>query len=116
MACDSHLSRQDYVVTDFSRPREPHLRAQQRVFANGRSVAYLNQIVDFGAARNRGLADSGAIDTARRLDLDVVSDDDDAGLDDLVPMGLSTFISVILGEAEAVGAYDYGVLQYYVIA
>src|SRR5208283_4549835 len=107
---------EDYVVTHCGRASESDLRAEQRVFSYGRGVADLHQIVDLGASRNRGLANGGAVNAASGLDLNVVSDDYVAGLDNLVPVGLSVFTSVILGEAEAVGAYDHRVLQDYVIA
>ena len=85
--------------------------------ADRATVADLDQVVDFRAAADAGLADAGAVDAGIGLDLDVVFDGNVAGLDDFVPAaGVVVIVVVMLGEAETVAAYDYAVLEQNVVS
>jgi len=79
-------------------------------------VAYHDEIVDLDAGVDVGFADGGAVDGGVGLDLDVVVEDGDAGLEDLVPCGAVGGGGVVVGEAEAVGPDDGTVLQGDVVA
>ncbi len=76
-----------------------------------RAVADLHQIVDLRAAADVSFAHAGAVDAGVGLDLDVVFNHHRLGLRNLVPAS-----SVVLGEAEAVGADDHAILQKHIIS
>ena len=115
VARDAYLSRENHVIADICGSGQSDLRAQERVFSNGAGVSDVDEVVDLGAAGNVSTANVGAVDAGSGLDLDVVRDLHVAGLHDLVPArGLVAgfvFAAFVLGEAEAVGADDDGILQ-----
>ena len=111
VAGDAYLSGENYVVAYIGGSGQAYLRDEQRVVAYGAAVAYLDQVVDFRAASDAGLAYAGAVDAGVGLDLDVALDDHVAGLDDFVPGAV-----VVLGEAEAVEAYLDAILQQDVVS
>ena len=86
------------------------MRAQQRIFANVRCVANVNQVVDLYSARDAGFADAGTIDARVRLHLYVVADDDRRRLRNFVPVSFGGF-----GEAEAIRANHDAILQDHII-
>src|SRR5262249_28369578 len=84
VAGDADLTRQQHMFFEDAASGESNLRADDVVFADNGGVAYLHEGIDLGASLDACLADCGAIDSGERLDLDVVFDHGDAGLDDLV--------------------------------
>src|ERR1700733_4927547 len=74
-------------------------------------MTHLNEVIYLRAGVNTGFADGGSVDAGIGLDLDVVFDDRGAGLEDLVPGAVG-----LAGEAEAVCADNYAVLQDNVVA
>ncbi len=108
---DADLSGEDDAFAEGGGAGEADLGADKAIGTNIGAVAYLDEVVDFGAGLDAGLADSGAVDAGVGLDFDVVFDDDGAGLEDFVPGAI-----VLAGEAEAVGTDDDTVLQDDVVA
>jgi hypothetical protein len=101
------------------------LGADQRVVSDGAAVAYVDQVVDLGAASDASFAYAGAVDAGVCLDLGIVLQYYVAGLHDFVPAAcvvsirhvfISNIASFDLGEAEAVGAYYGSILEQDVIA
>src|SRR5271166_3389421 len=111
VAAYAYLSGENYVVAYVGRSGEADLGAEQRVVSYGAAVAYVDQVVEFRAASDAGLAYAGAVDAGVGLQFGVALNRHVAGLDDLVPAA-----SVVLGEAETVGAYDYSILQQDVVS
>ncbi len=89
---------------------EADLRAEQRVGPDRGAVADHDEVVDLGAGVDACLADGGAVDGGVGLNLDVVVEDGDAGLEDFVPCGSVGRGCIVAGEAEAVGTDDGAVL------
>ena len=108
---DPHLPGEDHVLAHFGGPGQSHLGAQQAVFAHGRAVSHLHQIVDLGPAFDAGLAHAGAVHAGVGLEFDIVLQHRWPGLHDLMPRAL-----VILGKSEAVAADHRPVLEHDVIA
>ena len=106
MSCNSNLSGENHVLSNFCRSSQSDLGTQQRVFSNARSVTDLNQIVNLRARRNMSLTDAGAIDAGISLDLDIIVQHRWTRLHNLVPLPRIT-----LGEAKAVSAYDCPILK-----
>ncbi len=83
-------------------------------------MAYVDQVVDLGAASDAGFAYAGAVDAGICLDLGIALYHYVAGLHDFVPAAGLVFISNIasfdLREAEAVGAYYGSILEQDVVA
>ena len=75
------------------------------------SVSDLDEVVNFDAASDAGLADAGAVDAGVGLDFDVIFDNDRGGLRNFVPVSLGGF-----GESEAICADDDAVLKKDVVA
>src|SRR6266850_4452266 len=80
MVVDTHLGAQRDVVTDRQAAREPDLGCEQAVPADSHIVADLDLIVDFGALADHGIAEAAAVDGGAGADLDIVLDQDAAGL------------------------------------
>ena len=106
MSCNSNLSGENHVLSNFCRSSQSDLGTQQRVFSNARSVTDLNQIVDLRPRRNMSLTDAGAIDAGISLDLDIIVQHRWTRLHNLVPLP-----GIILGETKAVSAYDCPILK-----
>jgi hypothetical protein len=106
MAADAYLAREDYVVAHVGRARQADLGAEQRVLSDGAAVPYVDQVVDFCSAPDAGFAYAGPVDAGIGLDLGFAFDGYVSGLEDFVPV-----VRVVLGEAEAVGAYYRAILQ-----
>jgi len=83
MIVDPNLGPQRHVVTDRQAARETDLGRQQAVPADRDIVADLNLVVDFGSLADHSIAETAAIDRGARADLDVVLDQNTAGLRDL---------------------------------
>src|ERR1035437_8519681 len=66
VAGDAYLSGKNHVVADIRGSGQADLRDEQRVVANGATVAYLNQVVDLRAASNARFANAGAVDAGVR--------------------------------------------------
>jgi hypothetical protein len=106
VAADAYLAGQDHVVAYVGGARQAYLGAEQRVLSDGAAVAYMDEVVDFCAASDAGFAYAGSVDAGIGLDFGFALDGYVSGLEDFVPV-----VRVVLGEAEAVGAYDRAVLQ-----
>jgi len=74
-------------------------------------VSDLNKVVDFRAAPDAGLADSGAVDGGVRADLDIIFDDHDTGLDDFVVAAI-----IFFGIAISVGSDLCAILENDIVA
>src|SRR6202171_3892836 len=111
VAADAYLSGQDYVVAYVGSASQAYLGAEKRVVSDGAAVAYVDEVVNFCAAADAGLAYAGAVDAGAGLDLGVALSYYVAGLDDFVPAG-----GFVLGESEAVAAYYGAVLQQDVVS
>src|SRR5690349_8479570 len=105
MTGDPHLPRKQNVALQHARACETRLRTNDIVFTDGAGVSDLHQTVDLGPALHSRLADSSPIDGRQRLNLDVIFDNGNAGLNDF---GVR-FVGA-LGETEAVPTDDYPVL------
>ncbi len=81
------LAGEDDIFADFGGTGEAYLGAEEGVLAYGAAVAYLDEVVDFCARGNAGLAYRSPVDGGVGLDFDVVAEDGGAGLEDLVPGG-----------------------------
>ena len=114
MAGNAHLSRQDDILANNRRSGESHLRTKQRSFANGRTVPNLHQVIDFDAARDAGLAHTGAIDTGVCLYFDAILQHGGTGLRDLLPVVVN--VLAVTSESKAIAADDGAVLQDDIIA
>src|SRR6185369_9568866 len=77
---DAHLRAQRDVVTDRQAAREADLGREQAVPADGHIVTDLDLIVDFGALADHRIAQAAAVDGGAGADLDMVLDQDPAGL------------------------------------
>ena len=77
---DPHLGAQRHIVADRQAAREADLGREQAMPADGHIVADLDLIVDFGALADHGIAQAAAVDGGAGADLDVVLDQDTAGL------------------------------------
>ena len=111
MAGDADLAGENHIFPDRCGAAESGLRAQQRVLSDCRSVAHLDEVVDFDAGGDSRFAYRGAIDAGVGLDFDGVAEDCGAGLNDLGPAAVRA-----LGKAEAVGADDGAILEHDVVA
>jgi hypothetical protein len=69
---DADLAGEDDVFADGGGAAEAGLGAKQGVLADRGAVAYLDEIVDFDAVGDAGLANGGAVDAGVGLDLDGV--------------------------------------------
>jgi hypothetical protein len=113
----AYLSGQDYVVAHVGGAGQAHLGADQRVVSYGAAVADVDEIVQFSAAPDAGLAYAGSVDASVGLEFGIALYDNVAGLDNLVPAVAVVFVVVfILGEAETVAAYDGAILQQNVVS
>ena len=99
------------VVADRRAAGDADLRRQQGVPPDVHAVADLHEVVDLGAGLNARFADGGPIDRRVRADLDVVFDDDDAGLRNLLVRAVGA-----PDEAVAVGADHRAVLDDHAVA
>jgi len=106
VAADAYLSGQDYVVAYVGRAGQAYLGAEERVVSYSAAVAYVDQVVDFGASSYAGLAYAGAVYAGVGLDLGVTLYYYVSGLHDFVPAGVVSF-----REAEAVAAYHGSILE-----
>src|SRR5215510_8405633 len=77
------LARQNHPPSEPRAARDPDLRHKDRVLTHLHVVPDLDEIVDFRAAADDGMAERRAVDGAVRADLHIVLDDDAAGLRDL---------------------------------
>lgn len=111
VSCRGGLSGHDASIADDGRAGEADLSAEKRIFADFTSVADLNEVIDFNAARDACFTDRRAVDGAIGLDLDVVFDDGRAHLLHLVPASI-----LLAREAEAVASDDHAVLENHAIA
>lgn len=84
MACDTGLSTQCDVVTDFDRSRDAHERDEQTVLADRGAVTDRDEIGELGSSPHDRFAQGGPLDGAVGSDLDVVFKDRDARLGNLV--------------------------------
>ncbi len=87
--------------------------------SNGAAVADVDEVIELGTASYAGFADAGPIDAGIGLELGIALDHDVARLDDLVPVSGVCFVVIavtMLGEAEAVAAYDDSVLEQDVVS
>ena len=98
---------------DDRRSGESDLGAEEGIFAYGRAVANLDEVVYLGAGPwTRGFADGGAVDAGVWPETSTLSSRmAGAGLADLVPATVG-----LAGEAEAVGPDHDSVLEDDVIA
>jgi hypothetical protein len=117
VAAYAYLSGEDYVVAYFGGSGEAYLSAKQRVVPYGAAVAYMDHVVQLCASSYAGLAYAGAVDAGVGLEFGIALDYYHAGLDNFVPAaGIFVIFVVMLGEAEAVAAYDHSVLQQNVVS
>ena len=86
MAGNAHLAGKNHVVADDGGAGQAGLRADQRIVADARAVAYLNEIIDFGAVANLGRAYGSAVDGGVRLHVHTAANANGAGLRDLLPL------------------------------
>src|ERR1700757_287442 len=77
---DADLCSQCNIVPNRKAAREPDLGRQHAMPADRHIVTDLDLIVDFGAFADDGIAQTAAIDGRPGADLDVVLDQDAAGL------------------------------------
>src|SRR2546427_11017320 len=101
MTDSAHLPGKNALVAHFGGAGEAHLPAQERIFANFRSVTDEHEVVNFCAAPDAGFSDGRAIHARVRLNLDIVFDHDRAGLKDLVPAAAG-----LAGEAENIPSHE----------
>ncbi len=87
-------------------PARPGLAAQNVVFAHDTSMTDLHETVDLRSALNTRLAEGGAVHRGQCLNFHIVFDHRNARLRDLVMRAL-----LIFGEAEAIAANNYAVMQ-----
>src|SRR4029077_7457611 len=99
VAGDADLSGENDVVAYIGRSGQADLPAEQSVLAYAATMADLDQVVDFCAACDAGLAYAGSVDAGVGLDLDVALDCYVAGLDDFVPAGGFVFFGGRRGRA-----------------
>lgn len=111
VAGDADLSGEDDIFADVRGSGEADLGAEQGIVGDGRSVADLDEVVDFDAVADVGGSDAGAVNAGVGLDLDAVAEDGGAGLGNLVPGAMFVF-----GETEAIGADDHAVLKDDIVA
>jgi len=106
MAGNANLASEDDGFADGGRSGEADLSAKEGILADSGTVAYLNEVVDFGPGVNAGFADGGAVDTGVGLDFNCVLKDGGARLKNLVPGAIG-----LACEAEPVSADDGAVLK-----
>jgi hypothetical protein len=111
VAGHAYLSGEDNVVAYVGGAGQTYLGAEQRVVAYRATVAHVDQVVEFCASSDAGLAYAGSVDAGVGLEFGVALNHHVAGLDDFVPAGF-----VVFGEAETVAAYYYSVLQQDVVS
>src|ERR1700682_3070880 len=80
MVVDTHLGTQRHIVANRQAARESYLGRKQTMPADCHVVTDLDLIVDFRAFADDGIAQTAAIDGRSGADLDVVLDQDAAGL------------------------------------
>jgi hypothetical protein len=100
------LSGEDNALADGGGSGKTDLGAEEGVLTHGRSVAYLDEIVDFGSGVDAGLTDGGAVDAGIGLDFDCIFEDSRARLEYLVPGAVG-----LASKAEAVASDDGSVLE-----
>lgn len=106
MSGDTNLSGKKNTIAYVSRSCQADLSTQQSIFAYLAAVAHLDKIVNLRAWTDSCFANAGAVNAGVRLDLNAVTKDGEAGLNDLLPM-----IALVFGEAKPVSSDDNSVLQ-----
>ena len=75
-------------------------------------MADLDQIVDFGALADEGLAETGAVDGGIGADFDVIADLDDADLVDFDVAPVHQLVAVAIGTDDGAGLQNDPVAQH----
>ena len=111
MACESGLPSNFDVSSQMCGSSQPDLSSENVILSNLGAVAYLHEIVQLRAPANDSVAYCGAVYGRVSADLDVVFNNDAAGLADFV-------VSAVLhwGEAETVAANNDSILDDYAVA
>ena len=99
------------LLPTIRRAGQPGLRADQRVLADVRGVADLDQIVHLGSVADPRLAHRCPVDAGVGLHVHAVAQPHRPRLRNLLPVAL-----LVLGESEAVRADDDAVFQRHVVA
>src|SRR5262249_39873077 len=99
MAADTDLAGENHSIANTRTARHSNLGAEQRILANDTGMSNLNQIIEFRAALDSGLAGRSSINSSAGADLDVVFDNDTTDLRDLQPM-----LFFIFGKSKSIAA------------
>ncbi len=111
VAGDAGLPADHAARTDAGAAGDPGTTRHDGVLAHAHVVRDLNEVVELDAVADHGVVERAAVDRGVGADLDVVADDDAAGLRDLDPGA-----GALAREAEAVGADDHARVQDAVLA